>query len=567
MLKLISQPKNSSFLSAEPNIIDSFSYNGLKENSDHLICDNQFLRILYISGYPFVASSGWLDHLTNFNHDSDITYHWHEVDSQMALPKLNRKITELESIKRTIIKDGKILGSEITDPLDSALNLREQILRGEQKLFQIGIYICLRAATYDLLNKHTKMLEASLASRLFYTKIAQYEQLKALNSVLPRAEDQLQKLRNLNSSSLALTFPFMSSEFVSPKGILYGINKTNSSLVIVDRFSLNNANSIIFAQSGSGKSYLTKVEILRQIANGTKVIVIDPESEYGRVTESLNGIRINLSLTSKEHINPFDLICLPLKSKDISFQVQNLTSLITILAEGLNNQEKSIVDKAILKLYKNKSKVQPLLKDLYKLILDFHLDQLAARLEKYVNGSMKNLFNHQTNIQLQNRLIVFDIKNLNDNIRPAMMMIIANFVSTHVQEIKSKKLLIIDEGWLLLEHQASARFIAGLVRRARKYYLGVSIISQQANDFLKNSYGRVIASQSNFRILMRQDSTTINGVSKEFKLSEYETNYLMTAERGDCLMLIDQNHVAVKVVSSPKEHPLITTDPNELYLG
>ncbi len=375
MLKLISQPKNSSFLSAEPNIIDSFSYNGLKENSDHLICDNQFLRILYISGYPFVASSGWLDHLTNFNHDSDITYHWHEVDSQMALPKLNRKITELESIKRTIIKDGKILGSEITDPLDSALNLREQILRGEQKLFQIGIYICLRAATYDLLNKHTKMLEASLASRLFYTKIAQYEQLKALNSVLPRAEDQLQKLRNLNSSSLALTFPFMSSEFVSPKGILYGINKTNSSLVIVDRFSLNNANSIIFAQSGSGKSYLTKVEILRQIANGTKVIVIDPESEYGRVTESLNGIRINLSLTSKEHINPFDLICLPLKSKDISFQVQNLTSLITILAEGLNNQEKSIVDKAILKLYKNKSKVQPLLKDLYKLILFFQRSQ------------------------------------------------------------------------------------------------------------------------------------------------------------------------------------------------
>jgi len=275
--QLEEKQKELSLAFGEQDTLDVLSYAGLEENIDYLCIDGIYMRTLYISGYPFVASSGWLDSLINFNHDTDISYHLHEVNALHALPKLHRKITELESTRRSMIRAGKIVGSEVTDPLDSAIELRDKIQRGQEKLFQMSIYVCLRAETLEELNKTTSLLEATLAARLFYSKVARYQQLEALQSILPRGEDQLSQKRNLDSSSAALTFPFMSSELVQESGILYGVNKSNNSLVILDRFSLHNANSIVFAQSGSGKSYTTKVEILRQLMQGTKVLVIDPE--------------------------------------------------------------------------------------------------------------------------------------------------------------------------------------------------------------------------------------------------------------------------------------------------
>lgn len=550
----------------EQDALDVLSYSGLEENIDHLQIDGIYLRTLYISGYPFVANSGWLDSLINFNHDTDISYHLHEVNALHALPKLHRKITELESTKRAMMRAGKIVGSEITDPLDSAIELRDKIQRGQEKLFQMSIYISIRAESLEELNKTTKLLEATLSARLFYSKVARYEQLEALQSILPRGEDQLGQKRNLDSSSAALTFPFMSSELVQESGILYGVNKSNNSLVILDRFSLHNANSITFAQSGSGKSYTTKVEILRQLMQGTKVIVIDPEREYKNLTESVNGTYIKLSTTSKEKINPFDLTTTFHTKADIAEHVQDLTAVISLMADGLDKREKAAVDKAILKVYKKtKKNEQPLLQDLYAELKELGHLQLRERLEKYISGSLAGVFNSQTNIELENRLVVFDIKDMPDNLRPIMMLILSNFVQNQVKAKPEKRLLVIDEGWLLLEHEQSARFVAGLVRRARKYYLGVSIISQQANDFLHSEYGRAIASQSALRILMRQDTTTIRGVVDEFSLSEYEQQFLLTSERGDALIIADQNHVAVKVVASEREHPLITTNPQELY--
>jgi len=549
----------------EQDQVDLFSYSGLEEQPSYLVIDDSYIRTLFISGYPFVASSGWLDSLINFNHDVDISYHITEVDALSALPKLNRKITELESTKRAMIRSGRIIGSEITDPLESAIELRDKIQRGQEKLFQMSIYICLRADSLSELDKLTQLLENTLSARLFYSKVARYQQIEGLQSILPRSQDQLNQRRNLDSSSAALAFPFMSSELVQESGILYGINKSSSSLVILDRFSLHNANSIVFAQSGSGKSYATKVEILRQLMQGVKVIVIDPEREYKKLTESVSGTYIKLSSTSSEKINPFDLSTSSHTTHDLSEHVQDLTEIISLMVEGLTGHEKAAVDKAILSIYKKSN--TPLLQDLYKELKKLRQIKLCERLEKYISGSLSHVFNEQTNIDLSNRLVIFDIKDLPESLRQIMMMIISNFVSNQVKASLEKRLLIIDEGWMLLQHEESARFVAGLVRRARKYYLGVSIISQQANDFLKNEYGRAIASQSSLRILMRQDTTTIKGVVSEFNLSEYEQSFLLTCERGDALIIADQNHVAVRVVASEREHPLITTNPNEYMDG
>ena len=573
----------------EQDQIDLISYSGLEENSTYLQVDNKFVRTLFISGFPYVASTGWLNMLINFNHNIDISYHIEQVDPIYALPKLNRKITELESTKRAMLKDGKVIGSEITDPLKSAIELKDKIQRGQEKLFQVSIYMTISADNLVELNKTTTILETVMSTRLFYIKTATFQQLEGLQSTLPRAENILNQRRNLDSSSAALTFPFVSSELVQESGILYGINKSNNSLVIIDRFSLNNANSIVFAQSGSGKSYTAKVEILRQLMQGTKVIVIDPEREYKQLAASVKGTYIKLSAKSVEKINPFDFSLSSYGAEnDLAEHIQDLTEIISLIVGGLNSEEKAIVDKAIIQTYKlqgfslnytyipkeNKStrgrkpkdRTYPLLKDFYQVLKDMKQKDLCDRLEKFVNGSLSSVFDSQTNIALDNRLVVFDIKDLNESLRQIMMLAVANFVNSQVKSNPQKQILVIDEGWLLLEHEESARFVSALVRRARKYYLGVTIISQQANDFLNSEYGRAIASQSSLRILMRQDTTTIKKVAEEFKLSEYEQQFLLTCDRGEALIISDQNHVALKGVASDKEHPLLTTDPREIYI-
>jgi len=572
--------------------LDIISYSGLEEQSDYLVIGNTFIRTLFISGYPYVASTGWLNMLINFNHNIDISFHLEQVEAVVALPKLNRKITELESTKRSMLKSGKIVDSTLTDPLDSAIALKDKIQRGQEKLFQVSIYASVTADSLIELNKTTTLLETVLASRLFYSKPATFQQLEGLQSVLPRGENLLNQKRNLDSSSAALTFPFVSSELVQEEGILYGINKSNNSLVIVDRFSLHNANSIIFAQSGSGKSYTTKVEILRQLMQGTKVIVIDPEREYKQLATSVDGTYIKLSARSKEKINPFDLSLNSYGSENnLSEHIQDLTEIISLMADGLSSEEKAIIDKAIILTYKQfgltskkpikisskdkpkrgrpkklKQAAYPIIKDLYRTLKQLKQKRLCTRLEKYTKGSLSEVFNSQTNIELNNRLIIFDIKDLSESLRQIMMMVLSNFVYNQVKSNPQRRLLVIDEGWMLLEHDESARFIAGLTRRARKYYLGVSMITQQANDFLSNEYGKAIASQSSLRILMRQDTTTIKKVAEEFNLSEYEQKFLLTCDRGEALIIADQNHVALKVVASEKEHPLITTNPAEKFM-
>lgn len=559
--------------------LDFITYSGMEEEPDCLIIDGRYVKTIYVSGYPYTASSGWLNHLINFNHNVDISYHIEPVDATLALPKLNRKITELTSTKRAMERAGKIIGSELLDPLDSAIDLRDKIQRGQENLFQVSLYITLSSESLADLKRVEKLLETVLSTRLFYTKSAIYQQLEGFQSALPRCENILSQKRNLDSSSAALTFPFISSELVHESGVLYGINRSNSSLVILDRFSLPNANSILFAQSGAGKSYTAKVEILRHLMQGTKVIVIDPEREYKGLAKSVGGTHIKLSVRSNEKINPFDLSVNAFRDEDgFADHVQSLTEIISLMAEGLTSEEKSVVDAAILKTYrkfgwtqkgkrKKNNENYPKLFDFYATLRSLKQPKLCKRISKYITGSLSEVFDSHTNIKLDNRLVVFDTKDLPESIRQIMHLVVAQYVQNQVKNDPCKRIFVIDEAWLMLEHEESARFIANMVRRARKYYLGVSIISQQANDFLDNASGRAIASQSSLRILMRQDTTTIKGVAGEFRLSEYEQKFLLTCERGEALIISDQHHVAVKITASEEEHPLITTDPAEKFAG
>jgi len=428
------RPKELALTFGQQDQTDALSYEGLEEQQDYLIIDGQYLRTLFVSGYPFVAASGWLDSLIHFNHNADISYHIAEVDAQQALPQLRRKITELESTRRAKMQKGAIIGSDLTDPLDSAIELRDKILRGQEKLFQMSVYIALRADNLEELDKTTKMLENALSARLFAVKTARYQQLEGLQSVLPRGDDELAQKRNLDSSSAALAFPFMSSELVQEDGILYGVNNSNNSLVILDRFSLNNANSIVFAQSGSGKSYASKVEILRQLMQGTRVIVIDPEREYKNLTESVKGTYIKLSAKSKEKINPFDLATTAHTPEQLSQHIQDLTEVISLMAGGLSQRERAAVDKAIIKVYEEaKDNEAPLLSDLHKALHDLGQLELNEKLDKFLTGSLAGVLNRPTNIELDNRLVVFDIKDLDESLRQIMMMIIANFVQNQVK--------------------------------------------------------------------------------------------------------------------------------------
>ncbi len=557
--------KINNFLLGQQDHLDLISYSGLEENIDHLIINNNFLKTIFISGYPYVASTGWLNNLINFNHDLDITYHIDLINSADALPKLQRKITELESTKRLMRKNGKLIGPEIADPLQSASSLRDKIMRGQEKLFQIGIYITIKAKDLNDLAEKTKTIETILASHLFYTKNASYQQIDAYESTLPKSKDLINQKRNLDSTALSLTFPFVNSELVQENGILYGINKNNNSLVIIDRFNLNNANSIIFAQSGSGKSYAMKIEIMRQLIKNVQIIIIDPEQEYQKLSDEFNGSYIKLSTNSKQKINLFDLELTNQTKESLSDHIQNIITIISLMVDGLNSEDQSILDKAIINIYQKFKEETPILQNLYNEIEKLNHQSLAIRLEKFISGSLKEIFNFQTNIDFSNNLIIFDIKDIPDNLRQLMIMIISNFVNYRVKLNPRKRLLIIDEGWLLMQHEESAKFIAGLIRRSRKYYLGVSIISQQANDFLNNEYGKVIASQSSLRILMRQDSTTIKNVVQEFNLSEFEENFLLTSAQGEALIIADSYHVAVKITASKHEHPIITTNPGEIY--
>ena len=559
---LFRQDLNQALKQKENDWSKIVSYPFLTEEKDYLKIGPTFAQTLFIEEYPDQIELLVLSALIDGQQSLDLSYQLRPVANRLALSQLAKKVTELESQKRIYLKSGQLLCSQIMDPLQAASELRAKLLRGQETLYQLGIYITLVAESLLELRKKKQGLVDLLGSKLWQAKVASFRQLPAWQASLPLETDDLADCRrNLQTSALACTFPFSSLELVDEKGFFYGLNRANRSLVILDRFALANANSFICAQSGAGKSYLAKLEILRAYGAGLQIIVIDPEGEYQTLCQKLGGQYISLNQKSPYALNPLKLN----KILNLGWQerIPTVLSIIEKMVGELSPQQRALLDQALLKLYARRKR--PQLADLYRLLEKTAAQDICLPLEKFVKGSLSGLFSGQTPIDLDRRLTVFNLQPLSPDLRSLVMMIIANLVSEHVLFKPQQRLLFIDEAWLLLKDDLTQAFLEALIRRARKYYLGVTLISQQLADFYQNKEATALLSQASLRIFLRQDSSQMNVLRESVDLSSFEQQFLTTAGVGEALFLADNLHLIVQVLASPSEHPLITTRPREVY--
>ena len=530
----------------------------VEERPKELRVGQRWVRTIAVCRWPATANFGWLNALINWPGDLDISYHYRPVDLDLAQMKLSRKVTELDSRQRQLQRKGRPDDPQAADALESAVELRQQIQRGQQKLFLVCLSLAVWADSKSELERSSRQIETLLGSRLFGVQTALWQQAEGLGSVLPQGRNSLGYWRNLNSACAALTFPFIGSELADVGGILYGVNPANNSLVLVDRFCLANANSIIFAQSGAGKSYLAKVEILRQLARGVEVVVVDPEGEYRALAENAGGQVIRFQASQQVRLNLLDRQLWATEGK--LPRVAEVVDLLDLLVGFESNDERLVADRLLGQLYENfDSPVWADLVDLAKA----QAPGLLARFEHFAASSLGSVLGQSTNISLSGPLTVLALDDWPAEHRPALTLLFSVLVRSQAKNNLKKRLLVIDEGWLLLENPTAGKLLAGLVRRARKNYLGVCFISQQAEDFLSNPAGKTIASQSALKFLLRADSTAIKAMARQFRLSGVEQDFLLTAARGQALILAESRHATVQIVASHKEHPLITTDPAE----
>jgi len=538
---------------------------------------NSYFRTLFVSGYPRFVNANWLSPLINFDHPLTTAMYIYPVEGKDIMDDLRRKVGEMEAEIQSDTERGRVANPSTKVKLEDAKKLQEQLAKGAERFFQFGLYITVTAKTLEELNKITQQAQSTLGSLLIIAKTAALQIEQAFKTTLPTAHDRLMITRNMDTTSLATTFPFTSSELTQNQGVLYGINEHNGSLIILDRFSLENANMAIFAKSGAGKSYLVKLEALRSLMFDTEIIIVDPENEYQKLCEAVGGQYINFSFSAKAKINPFDLSQTYEEGQsELGQKVLSLHSLFKIIMGQISPQEEALLDRAIILTYKQKGitpdpgtqkKEPPLLEDLYKVLAGMEeaaAESLASRLEKYVKGSSRGVFDQHTNIDITNTFTVFSIKELEDALRPVAMFMILDFIWTKVKRDLKKRLLIIDEAWYLMKYPDSASFVYSMAKRARKYYLGLTTITQDVEDFLNSDYGKAIVTNSSIQILMKQSTAAIDNLAKVFYLSEGEKHLLLASGIGHGIIFAGSNHVAINVVASPEEHSLITSDPREL---
>ncbi len=560
------------------NVRDIIAPASLKVDANHLQLGDRFLRTMFVISYPRYISVGWFAPIINLNHTFDVAMFFYPVKSAIILKQLKNKVGALEA---QIIADSE--KGAARDPLrETALRdieyLRDALTQGTEKFFQFSLYITLYEKNLEALDRLSDTVEDIFGSRLVYSRRVYYQAEQGFNSTIPLGEDDLYITFNMNSSPIASSFPFISSELTSDRGILYGINRHNNSLILFDRFSLQNANSVVFATSGAGKSYAIKLEILRSLMLGSDVIVIDPEYEYKHLAEAVGGTYINISLSSENKINPFDLpraIGGEAKPKDIiRSAVIILKGLVRLMLGNLTYEEDSIVDRALLETYAKKditpdsdlSKIDPPIMSDFEQILDGMEGgaSLALRLRKYTAGTFSGLLNNQTNVEMNNQLVCFSVRDLEDELRPIAIYTIVNYIWNVVRSEMKKRILVIDEAWWMMQHEDSAKFIFALVKRCRKYYLGVTTITQDVNDFLTSPYGQAIVNNSSLQILLKQSPAAIDLVQKVFILTEGEKYLLLECGVGEGIFFAGNKHVAMKVVASYTEDQLITSDPRQL---
>jgi conjugal transfer ATP-binding protein TraC len=553
-------------------------------------------RTYYVYGYPRQIYTGWLSSMVNLDEVMDLSIFIYPVESQVVLENLRKKVGQLEAGIQIDSEKGKVRDPGKQSAIQDAEELRDKLQVGEEKFFRFGLYFTVYANSDDEMEYVTHKVESVLAQQLVYSKPASAQQEQGLNSTLPQFTDQLQIRRNMNTGAISTSFPFTSADLSQDTGILYGINMHNSGLVIFDRFSLENGNSVVFAKSGAGKSFTVKLEALRSMMFGTEVFIIDPENEYQRMAEAVGGAYVRLSLNSATRINPFDLPQVTEAEEADNALRSNLITLHGLLRlmmggaqaqmaasqagggqimPALSPVEESDLDAALIETYAKAgitndplthNSPTPTIAGLYDTLL--HMGgtgpQLAQRLRKYTTGTFAGIFSQQSNVDINNPLVVFNIRDLEDELRPVAMYIVLNYIWNKTKSDKRKRILIVDEAWQLMKYEDSANFLFSLAKRARKYNLGITTITQDVEDFMGSRMGRAIVANASMQILLKQSSSAVDVLADTFKLTSEEKKRLSQFPVGQGLFFAGSNHVHIQISASPTETSLITTNPEQV---
>ncbi len=562
---------------------DLISPSSIEIHSDYFRLGTKYGRTIYVYGYPRSLYTGWLSSIINIDEVLDISMYIYPVDTGVVMKNLQKKVTQLEASANINNEKGKIRDPELEAAISDAEELRDQLQVGAEKFFRYGLYVTIYADSLDELQFVQHKIENIFGQQMVFSKVASSQQEQGMNTTMPQCSDQLQIRRNMNTGAISTSFPFTSADLTQEKGILYGINMHNNGLVIFDRFTLENANMVVFAKSGAGKSFTVKLEALRSMMVGTEILIIDPENEYQKLCDAVGGAYIRLSLNSDVRINPFDLPKV-VDSEDAHDALRaNLVTLHGLFrlmlgssSDGtsiLTPNEEADLDQALIDTYARAgitndplthTSTPPTIINLFDTLL--HMGgtgpSLAQRLRKYTTGTFAGIFSQQSNIDINNQMVVFNIRDLEDELRPVAMYIVLSHIWNITRANQKKRLLLVDEAWQLMKYEDSANFLFSLAKRARKYYLGLTTITQDVEDFMSSKMGRAIVANSSMQLLLKQSASAVDVLSDVFKLTDEERKRLSNFPVGQGLFFAGQNHVHIQVVASETEESLITTNPN-----
>ncbi len=546
---------------------------------DHIKLGERFTKSFFIFSYPRYLNTGWFSPVIDLNTPVDISFFIHPISSELILKKLRKKVTEVSSEILEREDKGLVRDPSLETAYKDIENLRDKLMTAQEKMFRFGLYITIYENSEKELKDTELTLRSIFESRLIYIKPALFRQKEGFISCNPYGLDLLDVHTPMDTEPLSTSFPFISFDLSSNEGILYGINRHNNSLVLFDRFSLENANCVVFAKSGSGKSFMVKLEILRYLMQGVDCIIIDPENEYEALSDAVGGSFFKISLSSPSHVNPFDL---PTPGPDddpsdiLRSSIINLVGLLRIMLGGLTPEEDSILDEALTETYavrditpesdpKTWQNNTPLMSDFAEVLESMAgTESLVKRIKKFIKGTFAEFFNQQSNIAIDKSFVVFGIRDMEESLKPIALYIIMRYVWNIVRTKLKKRIMVIDEAWWLMQSEDGASFLFGLVKRGRKYWLGVTTITQDVADFMKSEYGKAIITNSSLQFLLKQSPATIDIVQKTFNLTEQEKFLLLEAAVGEGLFFAGKKHVAISVVASQTEDQIITTNPQEL---
>lgn len=559
------------------SVRDLIAPSSMEINFKNIRIGETYAKSFYVYAYPRYITANWLSPVINLDATLDVSMFIFPFESGEIMKQLKKKVAEMQSTIHMDRDRGVGRDPALEAALQDAEELRDSLARGQEKFFQLGLYFTVYAKDEESIKKVQTSIQSLLGGKLVLSKPAELQHYHGFKTTLPLGTDSLEVYRSINTSPLSSSFPFTSSNLTSNNGILYGVNRHNNSLIIFDRFSLENANSVIFAKSGSGKSFTVKLELLRSMMLGANAIVIDPENEYQKLSQVVGGTNISISLNSAQRINPFDL---PKPLKDeitkpgdlLRSNIISLVGLLRLMLGGVTPTEEGILDQALLDTYAMKgitleledpsSLEPPIMEDLQAVLSRMRgAENLVDRLSKYTTGSFAGIFNHQTNVEFDVSFLVFQIRDLEDELRPIAMYVILNFIWNQIRSSLKKRMLVIDEAWSIMQHEDSAKFLYGLVKRARKYYLGVTTITQDVEDFLASKYGKAVITNSSMQLLLKQSPAAADALEKVFHLTEGEKYLLLNSEVGQGILFAGLEHAALQIIASYSEEKIITTDP------